>query len=176
MIVGLVDGGRFVYDNAALSQGAREGARVGAAEASWIGISGASGLSCVSSASGIGAGNPGAHVCPSSVAQFKADVITAVKGMAVSLDPTGLNVYISCNAGDSTDPVPSGPWTENAGGLSTGTPSMGNGCEDSSLDAVGGIGDMISVRIEYKYYPITPVISSLIPVQTLSASATMVIN
>ena len=37
LLFGLIDGGRYVYMSNVLSQAAREAARVGAAEASWIG-------------------------------------------------------------------------------------------------------------------------------------------
>ena len=37
ILFGLLDAGRYVYMNSVLSQAAREGARVAAAEARWIG-------------------------------------------------------------------------------------------------------------------------------------------
>lgn len=56
LLFGVVDAGRLVYTNAALSQAAREGARLAAAEAAWIGLSGPG---CVSSPAGIGAATQG---------------------------------------------------------------------------------------------------------------------
>ena len=38
LLFGIVDAGRFVYMNSVLSQAAREGARLAAVEASWIGL------------------------------------------------------------------------------------------------------------------------------------------
>jgi len=54
LIFGLFDVGSLVFANSALSQGAREGARVAAAEAAWIGVPGPA---CVSDASQITAGD-----------------------------------------------------------------------------------------------------------------------
>ncbi len=174
VLMGMIDFGQFVYINSALSQAAREGTRLAAAEVSWIGLSGASGPGCVSTPSQIGASNPGAHVCPPTVASFKADVVAAVNRMAVGLGQfTSSSVYLSCNAGSSDDPVPTGMWTEVAGGSS---PQYGNGCEDASGQATASAGDEVSVRIVYTYRTITPIISSFLASQTLTASATMVIN
>jgi Flp pilus assembly protein TadG len=162
-VVGVLDVGRLVYVNSALSQAAREGARLGAAEASWIGIT-ASG--CVTDPGAIGATNPGAHVCPTNVAAFKSHVAGAVNRMAVSLGPITA-VHLSCNVGTDDDRTPSGEWTE--GGA-------GNGCHDGSSNPVSVSGDTVSVRIEYTYQPLTPIFSSLIGRVPLSASASMVIN
>ena len=65
------------------------------------------------------------------------------------------------------DPAPSGAWTEGGGG---------NGCQDGPGNPVSATGDLVSVRVEYTYQPITPIISSLIGSVPLSGSATMVIN
>ena len=162
-VVGVFDVGRLVYANSALSQAAREGARLGAAEASWIGIS-ASG--CVSDESAIGSGNPGAHVCPTDVAVFKDHVESAVNRMAVSLGPITA-VHLSCNTGLEDDLTPSGDWLE--GGA-------GNGCRDGSGSPVSSTGDLVSVRIEYTYQPLTPIFNSLIGPVPLSASASMAID
>src|SRR5262245_43328868 len=70
-LFGVIDAGRLVYVNSALSQAAREGARLGATEAAWVGISAAN---CVTDADDIGASNPGAHVCPTNPAAFKVHV------------------------------------------------------------------------------------------------------
>jgi hypothetical protein len=162
-VIGVFDVGRLVYANSALSQAAREGARLAATEASWIGIS-ASG--CVSEPGAVGAGNPGAHVCPANVSAFKTHVISAVNRMAVSLGPIS-TVHLSCNVGTTDDLTPSGDWTESVGG---------NGCEDGSGKPVSVSGDTVSVRVEYTYEPLTPIFNSLIGPVPLSASASMVIN
>ncbi len=164
-VFGLFDVGRLVYTNSALSQAAREGARLAATEAAWIGISSPS---CVSDASAIGAGNPGAHVCPTTVSDFKAHVSSAVNRMTVTLGPVTA-VYVSCNDGSGADPAPSGAWTDAPGG-------GGNGCQDSYGASTGTSGAQVSVRVEYTYQPITPVISSFLGSVPLSGSATMVIH
>jgi hypothetical protein len=162
-VFGLIDVGRLVYTNSVLSQGAREGARLAATEAGWIGVTGAA---CVGSASAIGAGNPGAHVCPPTVAALKADIVGAVNRMVAAVGPVTV-VHISCNDGTGGDLAPKGDWTDVSGG---------NGCKDSSGNPVSGSGELVSVRVKYTYQPITPVISSLIGSVPLSGSATMVIH
>lgn len=170
LLTGLVDVGRFVYTDSTLSQAAREGARVGSVEAGWIGLTGSG---CVSSPSDIGASNPGAHVCPATVASMKADIVSAVNRMVVSLGQITIDdVFLSCNTGQSDDMPPSGAWTETAGAASP----QGNGCEDSSLNATGVQGDIFSVRVVYTYQPITPIVSTIVPSVLRSASASMVIN
>ena len=60
LVFGLLDVGRLVYTNAALSQAAREGARLAATEAARIGqVQGA----CVDAPGEITVTNPGAYVC-----------------------------------------------------------------------------------------------------------------
>ena len=76
-------------------------------------------------------------------------------------------VHISCNVGDVADPAPTGAWTEASGG---------NGCHDAAGHVVGVAGELVSVRVEYTYQPITPIISSIFGSVPLSGSATMVIN
>ena len=67
LLFGLIDGGRYVFMNNVQSQAAREGARVAAAEASWIGKTNLDDPSCVGSEALITAAKPGAHVCPAAV-------------------------------------------------------------------------------------------------------------
>ena len=175
VLFGLIDGARLVYANATLSQGAREGSRVGAVEANWV-LPTPQPSGCVTSASGL-TGLPGAHVCPVDITHLKADIVAAVNRMAPGVGPiSASNVYISCNAGTAADPAPSGPWTETPGASSTATPSSGNGCEDSSNDAIAQIGWTVSVRVVYGWAPITPFISAIWPTYTLTTSATMVVN
>lgn len=104
-------------------------------------------------------------MCPPDLASFKADVAGAVNRMTVGLDRVTV-VFVSCNAGSAGDPAPSSNWTESSGG---------NGCATSG-SANGSAGDLVSVRLEYTYRPITPVISSLIGAIPLSGSTTMVVN
>lgn len=163
MVFGVFDAGRLVYTNSVLSQAAREGARLGATEAAWIGVPGSA---CVPDESAIGPGNPGAHVCPTDVASFKAHVVSAVNRMAVSLGPITA-VHVSCNEGSGADPAPLGDWTEGAGG---------NGCSDGSGGAIASSGDLVSVRVELTYEPVTPIIGTLIGTMPLSGAATMVVH
>jgi hypothetical protein len=176
VVFGLIDVGRFVYTDATLSQAAREGARLAATEAPWVGVpSIASNPGCVTTPSAI-AGTPGGHVCPPDTAALKQDVQNAVNRMVAGLTRISI-VYLSCNGGATsdpltTDPAPTGAWTEASGG---------NGCTD--WDATTGTyvpsgqqSDLVSVRIEYTYTPITPVIGQIIGSVVRTASATMVIN
>lgn len=160
---GLIDVGRLVYTNSVLSQAAREGARLAAAEGGWVEISGPA---CVSDASGITSSRPGAHVCPSDVTAFKSHIADAVERMTVAVGPI-TDVYISCNAGDGSDPAPSGDWTESSGG---------NGCQDVSGSAVSSSGRLVSVRVGYTYQFFTPVISSFLNDISLSGASAMTIN
>jgi hypothetical protein len=162
---GLFDAGRLVYTNSALSEAAREGARLAAAEAAWIGVPGSA---CVTDASAIGAGNPGAHVCPSNVTALEAHVVDAVNRMAVSLGPLTA-VHLSCNDGSAADPAPAGAWTDALGG-------GGNGFQDAAGNAISSAGELVSIRVELTFQPVTPIITSLIGSVPLSASATMVIH
>ncbi len=163
VVFGLLDVGRLVFTNAALSQAAREGARLAAVEAAWVGDS--STPACVADESLITSSNPGAHVCPTDIAALKSHVSEAAQRMTVLLGPiTGL--YLSCNAVDDPAP-PTGDWTEVSGG---------NGCQDVDGNPMGASGDLISVRAEYTYDFFTPFISSFLGSTPLSASASMTIN
>jgi hypothetical protein len=153
-LFGLLDVGRLVYTNSALSQAAREGARLAATEAGRVG-----------SACGTGTFAP---VCPATVAALLTHVTTAVNRMTIGLGPV-TDVHISCNSGEGGDVAPSGDWTDAPGG-------GGNGCLDSAGEPAGAVGYLVSVRVEYTYAPITPVISSILGTVPLSGSATMVIH
>jgi len=163
VLFGLFDAGKFVYTNTALSQAAREGARLAAAEAAWISVPGDA---CVGDASAVTAARPGAHVCPPDIMSFKSNVSDAVERMTVTLGPI-TDLYLSCNAGDVDDPAPLGDWTESLGG---------NGCQDAGGSAISSTGDLVSVRLEYTYQLFTPILSSFLGSVPLSSSATMIIN
>jgi hypothetical protein len=152
-VFGLFDVGRLVYTNSALSQAAREGARAAATEVAWVG---STAQACVAAA-----------VCPADVAALRADVTSAVNRMTVGLGPVTA-VHLSCNAGTPGDPAPSGSWTSPGGG--------GNGCRDDAGQPLGASGQLVSVRVEYTYQPMTPVISSIVRSVPLSGSATMVVH
>jgi hypothetical protein len=165
LVFGLLEAGRMVHADSALAQAAREGARVAAAEAGWVGLPGAG---CVSDGSAIDASNPGAHVCPADVAALRSHVDAAAGRMIVAVGAID-DLYLSCNAGDGTDPAPEGEWTD-------GVDGAGNGCTDGSGNAMGAAGDLVSVRVVYTYEPFVPVIASIIGSLEMSGSATMVIN
>ncbi len=95
MLFGLIDVGRFVYLNSVMSQAAREGARVAAVEASWLGS--------VDPACGT-AGGP---VCPANLAALKADITAAANRMIAPFGSVGA-VYLSC---DTPGGAPTGRWT-----------------------------------------------------------------
>ncbi len=159
MVFGIVDAGRYVYMNSVLSQAAREGARVAAVEASWIGFS-ANPSNPLYDPS---CNQPEGHVCPATAATLQADALAAANRMVAPFGPIG-SLYISC---DPTTP-PSGAWT--SGTTCTGTnPS-------TSAAGTGGTGNLISVRVVLRFTPLTPVIGQLIGSVTASGSATMVSN
>jgi hypothetical protein len=143
LVFGLIDGARLVYLNSVLSQAAREGARQGAVEASWMG---STDPSC---------SNVGGPVCPANAATLRTDVLAAANRMTApfgSIPATQL--YTSC---DNLGGAPTG------GGWSTQT------CANHDPN------DLISVRAEMPFAPITPLIGQFLNV-TLSGSSTMVIN
>jgi hypothetical protein len=174
VLFGIIDGARLVYADATLSQAAREGARVGAVEANWV-LATPQPTGCVTSEAGLAA-LPGAHVCPVNVASLKAHIVTAVSRMAPGIAIAASNVYVSCNDGTSTDPTPTGNWTETPGGSSTATPSVGNGCEDATNSAIAHVGWIVSVRIVYSWSPVTPIVSAIWPSFTRTTSASVVVN
>ena len=165
IVFGLLDVGRLVYTNSTLAQAAREGARLAAAEAGWIGVPDPG---CVSDPSGVTGARPGAHVCPADVPSFKSHIRDAVNRMTVTLGPI-TDVHISCNDGGLADPPPSGAWTQHFGG-------GGNGCRDFLGNAVSSSGDVVSVRVEYTYQLFTPLVNSFVGSVPLSGAATMIIN
>ena len=142
VVCGLFDMGRFVLSDSILSQGAREGARVAAVEAGWIGSLDAS------------CGTPGGPRCPANVAALSTDVQAAANRMVQGLGGTITTVYLRCDAPGNQ---PSGLWT----GSTCNTRLQGN---------------LVSVRIVYRWQPITPVIGSFIGAVDRHGAATMVIN
>jgi hypothetical protein len=97
VVFGVVDGGRYVYQNTVLSQAAREGARLAAVEASWIG---SIDPSC---------GASGGPVCPTDVATLKSHSLVAANRMVAPFASiTSANFYMSCDAAGA---APTGAWT-----------------------------------------------------------------
>lgn len=92
LIFGIIDFGRFVYVNSALSQAAREGTRVAALEAAWIGSADAK------------CNQPGGPVCPANLTAFKTDVLAATNRMMAPFGPiAAADLYTSCEV---TAPTP----------------------------------------------------------------------
>jgi len=149
MLFGLVDMGRLVHANSALSQAAREGARVASVQAYWIG---ATGTDC----------GPGGPTCPANEAAFRANVLTAANGMMVAVATINdAHLHLSCTGASAA--APSGAWT-----------SPPNGC--SSANVRQSPGARVSVRVAMDFQPITPIIGQLIGTLSLSGSVTMSIN
>ena len=153
LLFGLIDVGRYVYMNSVLSQAAREGARLAAVEASWIGNPSGD-ASC---------NQPNGPVCPGGVtgtttpASLQSDVVAAVNRMVAPFGPVPTaSVFISCGSA----PGPTGAWT-------------GQACPSSGRQSGT---DVVSVRVVLTFSPITPIVSSILGSITTSGSATMVIN
>lgn len=160
ILFGLIDVGRLVYANNMVSQAAREGVRVAAVQARWVGTPvGTSG--CVASAAAITAANPGAHVCPADDATMLANARVAANGELFAVGSV-TNIYLSCDGADGST-LPTGAWTRTA-------------CSSSPH----GSGDLVSVRVVLHYQPITPLVGAffgaVIGPLNLSGSSTMVIN
>ena len=97
LFFGVIDGGRAVYMNSVVSQAAREGARVAAVEAGWIG---SSDPAC---------NTPGGPVCPASLAALESDVLAAANRNVAPFGPiVKTRLYLSCDAPGS---APTGAWT-----------------------------------------------------------------
>ncbi len=143
LVFGLIDGARLVYLNSVLSQAAREGARQGAVEASWMGSGDAS------------CGTAGGPVCPTNAATLRTDVLAAANRMTAPFGSiAAAHLYTSC---------------DNQGGAPTGGSWNAQTCANHDAN------DLISVRAEMPFSPITPLIGQFVNV-TLSGSSTMVIN
>lgn len=146
ILFGMLDVGRFVYMGSTLSQAAREGARLAATEASWIGQTAPSVPSC---------NQPLGQVCPADTAALQAHVTAAANRMMAPFG-TVSQVFVSC---DDPGSAPSGNWTTPGG-----TPRCPAGSRNT--------GDIVSVRVVLEFRPLTGVIGTI----TSSGSATMVIN
>ncbi len=148
MLFGVVDMARFVYLNSSLSQAAREGARLGAVEAYWVGHTTTTDPACNA------AGGP---VCRANLSELRTDILGAANRMMVGTGTITLaNLHVSCDATTG----PTGAWTS--------PPKTCTFPQD--------IGHVISVRVVLAYTPITPFIGQMFPSITSAASATMVIN
>lgn len=159
LLFGLLDVGRYVYMNSVLSQAAREGARLAAAEASWIGKTTTDDASCVASAALITGSNPGAHVCPAAVTgatnSLQADVTAAANRMVAPFGAVK-DVHFSCQPAGT---VPPANWTNTDCAAGNRTPSK----------------SVVWVRVDLTFTPLTPIIGSNWTFTT-SGSASMVVN
>lgn len=96
ILFGLIDMGRYVFLNSVLSQAAREAARVGAVEASWVGSGDAA------------CGATGGPVCPASVNALRTDMTSGANRMMTPFASIPVaNLYTSCDATSG----PAGAWT-----------------------------------------------------------------
>ena len=152
MLFGLLDAGRYVYMSSVISQAAREGARLAAVEASWIGSTDSS------------CGATGGPICPPTAAALKTDVLAAANRMVAPFGSISSgNLYISCDP--AAGPAPTGSWT-------TGTACTG---KVGTTPGTGATGSLISVRVVMTFTPFTPGLSQIGTITT-SGSATMVSN
>lgn len=149
LVFGVVDGGRYVFANSAISNAAREAARLGSVEASWMGSSDAS---CST------AGGP---VCPSDATALLADITAAANRQ---MAPFGSVTAIHLDCQPSSGTPPTGAWTRTAATSNCGT---------AANRASGGY---LSVRVTFTWRAITPIVGNVMGVITSSASSTVTIN
>jgi len=99
ILFGVLDLGRYVFLDSVLSQAAREAARVGAVEASWVGSGDAA------------CGATGGPVCPASVNALRTDMTSGANRMMTPFAAIPVaNLYSSCDATSG----PAGSWTTQA--------------------------------------------------------------
>ena len=144
VLCGLFDAGRYVYMNSVLSQASREGARLAAVEASWVG---SADPSCNS------AGGP---VCPANAAALQTDVVAAVNRMIAPFGPAAsANVVIRCDA--STPPTTNNWAATTCDPNSNAAPSMN-----------------VSVRVTLTFLPITPGVSGFKSITTTGLASMVI--
>jgi len=94
ILFALIDMGRYVYLNSTLSQAAREGARVAAVEAYWMGKTDPS------------CGSAAGPICPANVNALRTDVLAGANRM---MEPFGTiantDLFTSCDAAAAPNPV-----------------------------------------------------------------------
>ena len=102
-----------------------------------------------------GCGAANGPACPASSAAMKTDIVSAAnRMMAPFAVVTATDVFVRC---DPTGGTPTGNWT-------------GTSCSSN------GTGNVASVRVAGTFRPITPVISQIVGIVSMSASTSMVIN
>lgn len=93
LVFGLIDLGRFAYLNSTISQAAREAARVGAVEASWVGKTDPN------------CNTVGGPVCPADVTVLRSHVLAAANRMMAPFGAIAeVDLFTSCD--DTTPPKP----------------------------------------------------------------------
>lgn len=98
----------------------------------------------------------GGPVCPADMAALKTHVLNAANRMMTPFGAIAAgDLHISCDASAG----PTGSWTSPPRTCSAHAPQ-----------------DLVSVRVEADFEPITPIIGQLIGLIPLSGSATMIIN
>ncbi len=142
LVFAVIDGGRYIFLSSALSNAAREGARLGSVEAWWKGSSDAS------------CGTAGGPVCPANTTAL-INHITAAANRQMAPFGSVDNVYIRCDAAGNAPPT--GNWTTKT-------------CTGNSP------GGTISVRVNYTWDAITPLVANIMGSITTSGSATVSIN
>jgi Flp pilus assembly protein TadG len=149
MLFGLVDMGRLVYANTALSQAARESTRLAAVQASWVGSTDAA------------CNQAGGPVCPANEAELRANVLVAANRMMTAVGTIAVgDLHIGCTT--ETASTPSGAWT---------SPPL------SCATAANRVpGSNVSARIAMDFDPITPLLGQIFSSLSLSGSATMTIH
>ena len=96
LLFAVIDGGRYVFLSSAMSNAAREGARLGSVEASWRG---STDPSC---------GAIGGPVCPANDTQLR-NHITAAANRQMAPFGSVSDLYLSCTAPSGA--LPTGAWT-----------------------------------------------------------------
>jgi Flp pilus assembly protein TadG len=96
LLFGLIDVGRLIFATTAVSNAAREGARAGSVEASWIGSSDAA------------CGAVGGPVCPADLATLRTHITAAANR---EMAPFGSVTDLYTNCVSSTGTPPAGSWT-----------------------------------------------------------------
>ncbi len=102
-----------------------------------------------------GCGSANGPTCPASSASMKTDIVTAANRMIAPFAVVpATDVFVRCDPSGGT---PTGSWT-------------GTSCTSN------GSGNVASVRVAGTFRPITPVISQIVGIVSMSASTSMVIN
>lgn len=144
MLFGLLDAGRYVYMSSVISQAAREGARLAAVEAYWIGRSDSS------------CGAVGGQVCPVDETAFRADILAAANRMVAPFGAISTSkLYYSC---DPVGHVYAAGWT------TTSCPAANRGFRSN----------VVSVRVELTFVPFTPGLSGLGSITTSGSAAMVI--